>query len=273
MQQICRSPSLLKIGRNIVNTCLPDCEVDIHVCGGLNRGYRMRLNLKREKYYWLGTYEPALQRWASRNLKGGETVLDVGANLGFTSLLFATRVGVRGNVIAVEPLPDNARRLRRHVALNRLESVIHAWEGAVSDYSGDGVFIVHQAHNMGRLATASRPPGQQSQLTVPVETIDNLVRLKSLTRVDFIKIDVEGAEAAALKGMRSTLNQFQPSLLIELHGIAEGHEVWQTLVSADYRIQRFDCARELHSPEELKPKDYILAAARRPSRSPNGTSE
>lgn len=133
----------------------------------------------------------------------GGVVCDIGANVGFYSLLAARKAA---KVLALEPLPENLTFLRRHVELNSLHQRIEVFPFAASDHDGQGMFaIVPDNRSEGSL----RPDG-----TMPVRTI----KLDSLGIVpDLIKIDVEGNEYAVLCGARQTLSAHHPSVLVALH--------------------------------------------------------
>jgi len=86
--------------------------------------------------YLVGTYEPHLQQAIRRYVRRGETVYDVGANLGYVSLSLAKRVGPTGHVAAFEPIPQNVELLRKNIANNRLSSV-RVFDVAASDRTGE----------------------------------------------------------------------------------------------------------------------------------------
>lgn len=152
---------------------------------------------------WLGSYEQSFQSLFFSLVPDGGVVCDIGANVGFYSLLAARKAA---RVLAFEPLPENLTFLRRHVELNSLQQRIEIFPFAASDHDGQGMFsIVPGNRSEGSL----RPDG-----TLPVRTI----RLDSLGIVpDLIKIDVEGNEHAVLCGARQTLTAHHPSILVALH--------------------------------------------------------
>ena len=152
---------------------------------------------------WLGTYERAFQSFFFSVLPERGVVWDVGANVGFYSLLAARKAA---KVIAFEPLPENLAYLHRHVELNRLEERIEVCPAAASDHNGTGLFSVVPGNpSEGSL----RPYG-----TLPVRT----VRLDSLGTVpDLIKIDVEGNEHEVLRGAVETMRTHHPLVLVARH--------------------------------------------------------
>jgi FkbM family methyltransferase len=165
-------------------------------------------------------------------LEPGLTVFDVGANVGMYAVLAARRVGAAGRVHAFEPTPHVAGRLRRNVTLNGLDNVV-VTEAAVSDRAGVATFYVQQASDRSSLGGDGTP--------VPVQTItlDDYVPAQGLSKVDVMKMDVEGAETLALRGGRRLLaGEDAPVLMLEfnaealaamgsseaeLRGLLEGH--------------------------------------------------
>jgi FkbM family methyltransferase len=152
---------------------------------------------------WLGTYEQAFQSFFFSVLPEGGVVWDVGANVGFYSLLAARKAA---RVIAFEPVPENLAYLNRHIVLNRLEHRIEVCPAAASDHDGTGLFsIVPGNRSEGSL---------RSYGTLRVRT----VRLDSHGTVpDLIKIDVEGNEHEVLRGAAETMITHHPLVLVARH--------------------------------------------------------
>lgn len=140
-----------------------------------------------------------LRRLAQR----GETVVDVGANVGYIALLLARRVGPGGRVVCLEPVPENLVELRRNADLNRLRQV-EVLPVAAGDRDGS---VGMQSGLNGVIAPAA------GDLVVEIRRLDSL----ALPRVDLVKIDVEGFEAAVVHGMSGLLEAQRPRLFLELH--------------------------------------------------------
>jgi FkbM family methyltransferase len=157
-------------------------------------------------------------------------MLDIGANVGFFSLLAARHVGVDGRVIAFEPMPETRARLRRNVTLNGVSNV-EVRTVAVTDQPGDVQFFLGPDEHSG--IASLRPLGAKSAGAQKVfgTTLDSI--LPEGTPVHLIKLDVEGAEAKALRGMQRILEEFHPHLLVE--------------VSADYLRELGDSEETLSS--------------------------
>lgn len=139
-----------------------------------------------------------------KEIKSGMTVLDLGANIGFYTLLFADLVGEGGKVFAFEPEPNNFSTLEKNVKLNRFKNVVLVRK-AVSDKTGNiDLFL---SESMGRHTIYSSGKGGKK---IKIESIKLDDFLKNYTKaIDFIKMDIEGAEYAALLGMSSLLKRIK----------------------------------------------------------------
>jgi FkbM family methyltransferase len=170
-------------------------------------GMRIDVDGSRPSYV-LGTVEPEVQAFMSEHVRPGAIVYDLGANIGYFTLVAASLVGRQGRVLAYEPAPAIASVLRRNVALNGLEGQVTVVEAAVSHADGAGPFDPSANDQSGRLGGGP--------LRVRTVSLDSEVR-RGAPVPDFLKIDVEGAELAALQGMRATLEARLPIVVCEIH--------------------------------------------------------
>lgn len=178
--------------------------------------------------FWLGTYEPFLQKRMAHEVKKGGVFYDVGANVGFYSLLASTLVGP-GKVFAFEPWPLNVRYLKKHLSLNRINNV-EAFEIAISDHIGTSSFAAEETGAMGRL----QPAGG---FEVATSTIDSLVYEKSLPPPVYIKMDIEGEEFRALMGAEKCFRMHKPKLFLATHGRAIHEECCRMLRGWGYELE------------------------------------
>jgi FkbM family methyltransferase len=198
----------------------------------------------------LGTYEYWKTRLMSDLVKEGMTILDIGANEGYYSLLFARLMRDNGRVLAFEPDPSNSRLLRRNIEANGYQCIeLHEYalsdgEGETTFYPGGGVgSLVHTTTPLAYFASPSQP------VTVRTRTLDNVLREANIKNVDLMKIDVEGADLLVLKGAKRTLETTNVRILMDVD------------VSGDERTELFDL---LHSSgfslyrigKGLKPIDF-----------------
>ncbi|MBX3047496.1 MAG: FkbM family methyltransferase [Anaerolineales bacterium] len=240
--------------RAALNRAAPPGLAEVTIAGGGLQGATLLLDMHSEKDYWLGTYEMELQHAIQHWAKPAQVVYDLGANVGYVSLLFARAVGAQGRVFAFEPLPANQARLQRNLALNP-SLPVELVPAAAAERSGRSLFALHGSDDMGRLHAGS-PVAD----TIEVETIAVDDFTSTHPAPHLIKIDVEGAEALALQGMQQVLRTHQPTLFIELHGYEAGRACWDLLVAANYQACWMQAPyAPIFTVEELKKKSYIIA--------------
>lgn len=212
-------------------------EYPILDCGGPLKGFRMRVDWKNHRGFAYGSWEPEVVDAMTRCVPAGMIALDLGAQTGFFSLLLSRLVGPNGRVFAFEPLPANFRVLRENIEINALDNVSPRRE-AVTDESGRMEFKVPD-RDSNLLAGPMHADDEYPTTVVPTISLDDFAR--EIGRpIEFIKMDVEGAEGLILRGARRLLNGSHPTMLIELHnmdGKTREHGVVDELVKLGYRIQ------------------------------------
>jgi len=183
------------------------------VCQGL------RFNTGRSAAgFLLGTSEPTIQTVLQMLVRPGTVVYDIGANVGFLTIVAAKLTGSSGRVFAFEPLADNIRCLEHNIRLNGFDYV-DVTECALSDRDGTALFLISRSPTWGELASVSgKVEDEIGRREVTVCRLDSIVQQNSLPLPNLIKIDVEGAEAMVLDGALNTIQKARPILLIELHG-------------------------------------------------------
>lgn len=165
---------------------------------------------------WQGTFEQPERAFVKRVLRRGMTVLDVGAHAGFYTLLASTCVGDEGRVIAFEPSPRERARLRAHLRLNRRANVT-VEEVAIGDAAGSGALLVFDGRLTGCNSFHLADTRGAHAITVPICALDDYHARGAFQRVDLVKMDIEGAELAALRGAEQMFRSLRPLLLCELH--------------------------------------------------------
>ena len=163
-----------------------------------------------------GTLEPPVQEALRRLLSPGDVFYDVGANVGFFTILGARLVGAEGRVIAFEPVPACARAVGHNIALN---DFAHAEirEEAVGAAGGRAQLLVVGEASWSHLASTGRHADVRAEIDVAVVAIDELVASGAIPPPDVLKIDTEGAELQAIAGMRATIEHHRPAIVCELH--------------------------------------------------------
>jgi FkbM family methyltransferase len=167
-----------------------------------------------------GRYEPQETQIARRLIQPGMSVVDVGANWGYFTLVAAHLVGARGRVLALEPDPGLFRLLSGNASRNALAQITCV-NVAAADANGRARFVAAPADagnsGLARLAAA----GERSDFECTTAPLDDLLRRQSVDRVDLVKIDVEGAETRVLRGMLDGLRAGRYRyVLLECHPAA-----------------------------------------------------
>jgi len=180
-------------------------------------GFRMYLNpsdsgVSRE-ILGSGGYEEFELSLFRASLKPGMVLMDVGANIGYYSLSAASQTQDQATIYAFEPEPGVLASLRDNIALNSFKS-IKPFDRALADKRGVLRLNVDQA-NMGKHSLVQADGGNSRQIEIQTLTMDEFVREQGISRVDLIKIDVEGAEGMVLAGARETIAKYGPVIFME----------------------------------------------------------
>jgi len=168
--------------------------------------------------YYFGVWEPNLTYWIKNRLRAEDVFVDVGANIGYFSLLASKCVGALGRVVAVEALPQTARILEENLLLNRTQNVRIA-NAAAWDQDGEVELFTSVA---GPVGTTTVSPEWASQwalgdrFKVPAKPLYEILSIEEIRRARLIKIDVEGAEWQVVSGMEKIFNELRPDVEIIL---------------------------------------------------------
>jgi FkbM family methyltransferase len=191
-------------------TIIEDFDGDLKI--SLDRG-----SVISSAIYWAGHHSLPLVKFLRGFLKPEMTVADVGANIGEVTLYSAKRLSL-GRVLSFEPVPGVFQQLSENVALNAFGNVEMFNVGL---YDRDGVLPLYlkddDAYGLVNEGVGSvfGSPGDKTQVTIPLRKFDDLAQEIALNRLDFLKIDVEGAELMVLKGAESSLRAFRPVIVTE----------------------------------------------------------
>ena len=236
--------------RRLLNRFYPRTPEIFELAAPLN-GRRMRLDWQTHKAYVFGTYEPSVTQALLQVVRPGWTVVDIGAHIGYFTLLLSELVGPQGKVIAFEALAQNFEVLRENIVLNSCDNVILE-SRAVAGRSGR--ISLRRNDDEALTSTASIESG------TPIAEVDAVALDEFLGpafgRVHLAKMDAEGAEAALLEGMREILRRDLPILLIELHGFdtyGEQHPALRWLHERGYGFRFLDGAgQQVHILAEFQ---------------------
>jgi FkbM family methyltransferase len=246
--------------RKQLNSFAPSGLTELVIASGVLRGVRLKLDLKSEKQYWLGTYEPDLLQAIHDFCGEGMVAYDVGANIGYISLVFSRTVGENGHVFAFEPLPANTERIAQHVSINSLQNVIHLVPCAVSDCEGNEIFLVRGLAGGKVAGSVGRDYIYTDRIQVCSLRLDDFVYQDGNPCPNVIKMDIEGGGVKAIPGMQRVLSEGRPILFVELHGSEEQQVVLDALAQNNYSTHRMQNGYpELNCDEALSWKEFVVA--------------
>ncbi len=189
-------------------------------------GYRVYCPINKEDFAIMSRHEDEIIDHF--NTKQGDIVVDVGAHMGKYTIIASKRVGANGKVIAIEAHPGNYEMLNHNIKLNGLTNVIplnyavYSKESKIKLYMPDeeSGYTMHHSVMFNYLSSKYPLQGKDNEkfIEVNANTLDNLLQKNGISQVNWIKIDVEGAEFEVLKGSANILSTSKDiSLLIEIH--------------------------------------------------------
>jgi FkbM family methyltransferase len=213
----------------------------IPIVQGPLRGKKWRVGSGADGF-WLGSYEFYKQKALMREMKPGDIVYDIGANVGFYSMLMGLIVGDSGHVYAFEPAPQNVRELRKHMEINALKNCT-VLAVAASSTDGEAVFDPTNDRCTGRLAAGGG-------LRVQAVALDSLVSRKEIRPPNLMKIDIEGSEVDCLIGASQVIQEYRPIVFLATHGPEIHAACTEMLVKWNYRLITLD-RKPVESSDEL----------------------
>lgn len=248
LNDIYRMPVLARLGRGLLNAAAGgDAVAEVKVAGGPLKGAWLVINTRCEKSLWLGTCEPWVQERLAQALHPGSVAWDVGAYSGYHTVLMSRMVD-DGAVVAFEPDQANRQRLQRTIELNDLTNV-QVIAAAVGGTPGTGR-SVRVAGNEGATRILEGPGPCR------VVTLDGA--LEELPVPALVKVDIEGAELAALTGAPRLLHDIKPVFILELHG-EPGRAAVNRLTGAGYRVERFGKGVEVREDLPVGGPEHVVA--------------
>ena len=207
-------------------------------------------------YDGAASYEPEVSHVLDTLLEPGMVFVDVGANLGYYSMIASRKVGERGHVHAFEPVAEQCDHLLLNARVNRARNV-KVNRCAVADSVGEREFFLSDTWNRG-VHSLARTVGQTRSCRVPCVTLDEYVARNGVSRIDVMKVDVEGAEAVVFDGARETFAAMPPSVVIfescEEHAKAFGSSTTQPkrfLLDRGYELFHLESASRISPVPDL----------------------
>jgi FkbM family methyltransferase len=233
-----RIPLLRSSSRRVLDATLPPEGLSVvTIESGPIRGLRFELQPRTNKDMAVGRYEPRLATALEDLLEKGDLCFDVGAHLGYMSLVMASSVAPGGKVVAFEPDPDLFEPLLRNVERNeRALAPVVPVAAAAGQSPGRCAFRHGTSSGTGRLDEA------EGDVTVTVLTLDHAAHVHGMPRL--VKVDVEGAEVEALQGATEILNRGESAFLVEAHSEDLEERCRALLRGYHYDVNHLDPARD-----------------------------
>jgi len=204
----------------------------IPIIQGEIRGYKWIIG-SGVNGYWLGSYELKKVSLFIKTIKEKrcKIIYDIGAHVGYYTLISSKFVGDTGIVYSFEPNPQNIFYLKKHIKINKINNV-NVIEAAVSNFIGKANFDTTSNTSMGKIADKG--------VQIHCITIDYFVFKNNNIPPEIIKIDIEGAELDALKSAKETITKFHPIIFLSLHSNELYRECKRFLNNYSYKIRDFE---------------------------------
>lgn len=211
----------------------------LRVLQGVNKDYRWIVG-SGVHGYWLGSYELYKQIAISVCCRQGIVAYDIGAHVGFYTMMFARFSGNEGRVYAFEPNPINLHYLKTHLDINNVKNVAILPIALGQDRS-------YKFFNDTRSSSTGHVTANQTALMVPIDSIDNLIGKKLIEHPNIMKIDVEGAELDVLYGARAAIREYHPIIFVAIDNHDNKDYIYDFLKDMGYVIDCLD-----NNPYEIK---------------------
>src|SRR5205809_6618149 len=165
--------------------------------------------------FWYGYYEKELGDLLKKMRRPNDVFIDIGANIGYFSLFYAT-VAPTVKVISFEPVKDLFQKMNENISINECKNIVTI-NVAVGELNEQNELFLSANDNLG-MSSFQQPENYSGKMEkVQVVAIDDWFKTSGLTKIDLIKLDIEGSELAALKGMKAVLQEQRPALVVEIN--------------------------------------------------------
>jgi len=184
----------------------------------LHNNFYMLLNPTehiQQQLFWYGYYEKEVGDLLKKMLRPNDVFIDIGANIGYFSLLAAT-FSPSVKVISFEPVKDLFKKMTKNISINDSKKIM-AINAAVGEMNEERELYLSAPDNLG-MSSFHQPENYSGRREkVEVISIDDWFKTSGITKIDLIKLDIEGSELIGLKGMRTVLEEQRPVLIVEIN--------------------------------------------------------
>ena len=225
------------------------------------RGYNIYLNISESVMMLkraMGKYESEKFSAIENVVQKGMVFLDIGANKGDFSLFAGQMVGSTGKIIAFEPEPNNCRWIRKSIQVNHFDNIV-LMEIALSNENGDKKLFLGKKSGWHTLVKGQKDR-EEGEITIQTQKLDSIIDALNLTRIDVMKIDVEGAEYDLIKGGEKAIEKFRPIIFMDLHpelGV-DVHKIYEFFKSRKFFISPISSPELKLDKLEPFPQEIII---------------
>ena len=204
-----------------------------------------------------GTREEQLKFIIDKEVGPGNVILDVGANIGYYSIMLANIVGSNGKIYALEPEPTNYQTLKKNITLNKLENIIEPYQMGASDTNSPRFLYRSKYSNMHSFILPENDildiKNPKSQIEIKMTNLSDFISNKEA--IDMLRMDIEGYEVEVLLGLQNAIknNTWTGKILFECHfkKYNEAHSIKNKL---EFLFNNGYKTRYVTSTDELKPR-------------------
>jgi len=232
-----------------------------HINGIYDNDIKINLNLKdwiQKQIFYFGRYEVERKetQYIKSIVKEGDVFFDIGTNVGYYTLMVAKRIGNNGKVFSFEPVTSTFDKLKANVEKNNFKNVSLNKIG-ISDISQEIEINISDADNSG-MSSLIHIPNSSKKEVIKTISLDEYLKEKELEKINLIKIDVEGVEFQAIKGMTETLIKYSPIVLVEILSSKLGQigktntEIYNLFYKNDYKAYeyKYNTLTEISIPKD-----------------------
>jgi len=183
-----------------------------------NRTLKIKADLDdwiQQNIFFTGIYDSISVGFIKRTLEAEDIFIDIGANIGCFTLIGSVIVGRKGRVIAFEPVDIVSEKLEKNISLNKLENITIERKAVYEKNTTLQLHIANQ-ENLGMSSLLRHDSESGRIMTVEAITLDSYLKSKNIETIKLIKLDIEGAELSALRGMVNTIARFKPVFMVEI---------------------------------------------------------
>lgn len=197
------------------------------------------------RIYFMGAYEP-IETYVFTNLiEPNAVIIDAGANIGSYSLFCSSKAS-SGHVYSFEPIEINIKQIKENIRLSNKKNITVVEKGLWNKNETLTFSIEKSSENNLGTFTASSLKNSDMEIKCKVVTLDSFVDENNIKRLDYIKMDIEGAELFALKGALSTVKKFRPTILMEINKVAcerfnyKCQDLFEILKEFNYKVFKIE---------------------------------